>query len=318
MPPRAAKLVKPQLVDAVEIIRHFNRFYTNQLGLLGKGLLGSPFSLTEARVLFELAHRTDATASAIARELQLDFGYLSRLLKRFESIKLLQRVRSPSDARQSSLALTKKGRDTFTELDRSAKEQVTALIQPLTPDQRANLLGAMQTVRGLLQPAADTPPPYSVRALRIGDIGWIIRRQGMLYASEYGWDCTYEALVAEILAGFVKNFDPEHEAAWIAERDSQIIGSVFLVRASAAVAKLRLLYVEPSARGSGLGAQLVNRCIDFARAKQYETLTLWTNDVLVSARRIYQAAGYELSREERHHSFGKDLTGQTWVLKLTT
>jgi DNA-binding MarR family transcriptional regulator/GNAT superfamily N-acetyltransferase len=317
MPPKAATPTKPPRTDAVEIIRDFNRFYTNQLGLLDKGLLGSPFSLTEARVLFELAHRADATASAIARELQLDFGYLSRLLKRFESTKLLERVRSPSDARQSSLALTKKGRDTFAELDRSAKKQVKALIQPLTADQRATLLGAMQTVHGLLQATADSAPPYSVRGLRIGDIGWVTRRQGMLYASEYGWDGTYEALVAEILAGFIKNFDPEYEAAWIAERNAQVIGSVFLVRASAAVAKLRLLYVEPSARGSGLGAHLVNRCIDFARAKQYDALTLWTNDVLISARRIYQAAGFELSREERHHSFGKDLTGQTWVLKLT-
>ena len=317
MPPKAAPAFRQPLSDAVEAIRNFNRFYTHQLGLLDKGLLGSPFSLTEARVLFELAHREAATASEIARDLRLDFGYLSRLLKRFESTKLLNRVRSASDARQSSLALTKKGRDIFTELDRSAKKQVTALIQPLASDQRATLLGAMQTVQRLLKPTRDPPPPFTVRELRTGDIGWIIRRQGMLYASEYGWDSSYEALVAEILAGFVKNFDPAHEAAWIAERDAQVIGSVFLVRASPNVAKLRLLYVEPSARGAGLGANLVNRCIDFARAKRYQTLSLWTNDVLVSARRIYQAAGFELSHEEQHHSFGKELNGQTWVLKLT-
>jgi DNA-binding MarR family transcriptional regulator/GNAT superfamily N-acetyltransferase len=316
MPPSAAALTTPPVSDAVAIIRNFNRFYTRQLGLLDKGLLGTPFSLTEARVFFELAHRKNPTAAEIARDLKLDFGYLSRLLKRFESAKFLARLRSRTDARQSTLTLTKKGRDTFAELDRSAKRQVATLIQPLTADQRSTLLAAMQTVQSVLQPIADPPRSFSVRELRVGDIGWIIRRQGLLYANEYGWDGSYEALVAEILAGFIKNFDPEHEAAWIAERDTQIVGSVFLVRASSALAKLRLLYVEPSARGLGIGAHLVNRCIDFARAKRYETLTLWTNDVLISARRIYQAAGFKLEQEERHHSFGKDLTGQTWVLKL--
>jgi DNA-binding MarR family transcriptional regulator/GNAT superfamily N-acetyltransferase len=302
--------------EAIGVVRRFNRFYTRQLGLLDKGLLGSPFSLTEARVFYELAHRKGANSSEIAQALHLDFGYLSRLLKRFETAKYLTRVRSTSDARQSALILTRKGRGAFASLDRAAKRQVAAMLRPLSRDQRAELLAAMHAVLGLLQSEPGTTPPFAVRELRIGDIGWIVRRQGLLYASEYGWDGTYEALVAEILAGFVRNFDPHSEAAWIAERSAQIVGSVFLVRASAQIAKLRLLYVEPSARGLGIGAHLVHRCIDFARAKGYQTLTLWTNDVLVSARRIYQSAGFELTKEEPHHSFGKDLVGQTWELRL--
>jgi DNA-binding MarR family transcriptional regulator/GNAT superfamily N-acetyltransferase len=300
--------------DAIGLVRRFNRFYTRQLGLLDQGLLGSAFSLTEARVFYELAHRKGARSSEIAQALQLDLGYLSRMLKKFETGKYLTRVRSSVDARQSALTLTNKGREAFRSLDRAAKKQVAAMLRPLPHDERAELLRAMHTVLRLLQSERDKT--FTVRELRIGDIGWIVRRQGVLYASEYGWDGTYEALVAEILAAFVKNFDPQTEGAWIAERHAEIVGSVFLVRASAQIAKLRLLYVEPSARGSGIGVHLVNRCIDFARAKGYETLTLWTNDVLVSARRIYQAAGFELTQEERHHSFGKDLVGQTWELRL--
>lgn len=300
---------------AIGAIRKFNRFYTKQLGLLERGLLGSNFSLTEARVMYELAHRSEPLASELARDLDLDFGYLSRLLKRFEQLGFLKRVRSQSDARQSSLQLTRGGRDAFADLDRAARRQVAALIKPLGAAERSELLCAMQRVERLLNPQAATQE-FSVRDLKVGDVGWIVHRQGLLYAAEYGWDHTYEALVAEILALFVKNFDAVREHAWVAERDGQIVGSVFLVRLNERLAKLRLLYVEPSARGLGIGAHLVRLCIDYARVQGYETLTLWTNDVLISARRIYQAYGFTLVKEERHHAFGKDLVGQNWDLDL--
>lgn len=304
--------------EAIDIVRGFNRFYTRQLGLLDRGLLGSEFTLTEARVLYELANRDDITATEIARELGLDLGYLSRVLGKFGRRDYVKRTRSPVDARQSSLQLTQKGRAAFDPLNRAAISQIVAMIDPMTLEQRIEMLGAMRSVQTLLQPANEQPKrgPCAIRPLRIGDIGWITHRQGVLYAQEYGWDGTYEALVAEILAGFVKNFDPNSEYGWVAERDHDIVGSVFLVRASSSLAKLRLLYVEPSVRGLGIGRRLVHECIEFARAKGYKTLTLWTNDVLVSARRIYEAAGFRLTKEERHHSFGKDLVGQTWDLAL--
>jgi DNA-binding MarR family transcriptional regulator/N-acetylglutamate synthase-like GNAT family acetyltransferase len=304
--------------EAIDIVRDFNRFYTRQLGLLDRGLLGSEFTLTEARVLYELANRDDITATEIARELGIDLGYLSRLLAKFERRRYIKRTRSPVDARQSSLHLTSKGRAAFDPLNRAAADQIAAMIDPMTLERRCELLAAMQNVQRLLQPTDGQleSEPYVIRPLRTGDIGWITHRQGVLYAQEYGWDATYEALVAEILAGFVKNFDSNFEYGWIAERDHEIVGSVFLVRASTTLAKLRLLYVEPSTRGLGIGRRLVQECVEFARAKGYSTLTLWTNDVLVSARRIYQAAGFRLTQEERHHSFGKDLVGQTWELGL--
>ena len=265
-----------------------------------------------------MANHGETTATEIARELGIDLGYLSRLIKKFNRRRFVKRTRSRADARQSRLELTGKGRTAFDPLDRAARSQIAALLGPMTPEQRCELLAAMQSIRRLLQP--DSEPhrreAYGIRPLKVGDIGWITHRQGLLYAREYGWDGTYEALVAEILAGFVKHFDPHGENAWVAERDDAIVGSVFLVRASDSVAKLRLLYVEPAARGMGVGRRLVHECIEFARAKGYRTLTLWTNDVLASARRIYEAAGFQLMREERHHSFGKDLNGQTWDLAL--
>jgi DNA-binding MarR family transcriptional regulator/GNAT superfamily N-acetyltransferase len=304
--------------EAVDIIRSFNRRYTRQLGLLDKGLLGSEFTLTEARVLYELANCGDTTATQIAGELGLDLGYMSRLIKKFGRRRYIQRKRSPVDARQSRLQLTERGRAVFDPLDRAARLQVAEMIAPMTPEERSLLLSAMQSVQRLLEAGSEEcrREPYVIRPLKVGDIGWITHRQGILYSQEYGWDATYEALVAEILAGFVKNFDSTSEHGWVAERAGAISGSVFLVRASADLAKLRLLYVEPTARGLGLGMRLVQECIDFARMKGYKTLTLWTNDVLVSARRIYQAAGFQLIKEERHHSFGKDLVGQTWDLAL--
>ena len=309
--------MRADTMDAgIEAIRAFNRFYTRHLGLLDQGLLGSEFNLTEARVLYELASREASTATEIARDLGLDFGYLSRLLQKFERRQYIERRRSDADARQSWLKLTKQGQAAFRPLNRASVQQIAAMTADMKADERRALVAAMRTIRRVLQPEAISPP-YSVRSLQVGDIGWITHRQGVLYAQEYGWDRTYEALVADILAGYVKNFDPGFENAWVAERDQAIVGSVFLVRASPSVAKLRLLYVEPSARGLGLGRHLVQTCIGFARAKGYRTLSLWTNDVLVSARRIYEAAGFRLTSEEHHHSFGKDLVGQTWELALT-
>lgn len=304
-------------MHAADAIRDFNRFYTRQIGLLEQGFLGSSFTLTEVRVLYELAHRENPTATEIARELSLDPGYLSRLLKKLERQGHLDRGRDAQDGRQRPLRLTRTGRRVFDGLDRESAKQISAMIAPLDPGAVSELVGSMHTVRRLLQ-AGEPESAYSLRPLRTGDIGWIIHRQGLLYAQEYGWDVTYEGLVAEILGGFVRNFDPARENAWVAERDGAIVGSVFLVRESAAVAKLRLLYVEPSARGLGIGRHLVDACIAFASEKGYRTLRLWTNDVLVSARRIYQAAGFHLVKEERHHSFGKDLVGQTWELALSS
>ena len=304
--------------EAIDIIRSFNRRYTRQLGLLDNGLLGSEFTLTEARVLYELANCEDSTATQIAGELGLDLGYMSRLLKKFGRRRYIKRKRSPVDARQSRLRLTERGRAVFDPLDRAARLQIAEMIAPMTPEQRSLLVSAMRSVQRLLEAGSEESrrEPYAIRSLKVGDIGWIAHRQGILYSQEYGWDATYEALVAEILAGFVNNFDSNLERGWVAERAGGIIGSVFLVRASADLAKLRLLYVEPTARGLGVGKRLVQECIDFARMKGYKTLTLWTNDVLVSARRIYQGAGFQLTKEERHHSFGKDLVGQTWDLAL--
>ncbi|OBQ58520.1 bifunctional helix-turn-helix transcriptional regulator/GNAT family N-acetyltransferase [Mesorhizobium erdmanii] len=302
--------------DRIDAVRAFNRFYTRQIGLLDEGLLKSPFSLTEARVLYELAHRDGLVASDLVRDLGLDPGYVSRLLKKFEERGLVERAASEADARRASIALTPTGSEAFAPLNQDSHDQVRALLDRLAPADQDRLVKAMRTVQDLLGDKPETKAPYFLRPLQVGDIGWVTRRQGMLYTQDYGWDGTYEALVAEILAAFVKSFDPKWERSWIAERDGEVVGSVFVVRKSPEVAKLRLLYVEPSARGLGIGKRLVEECIGFARAKGYKTLTLWTNDILAAARHIYQAAGFELIEEEPHHSFGKDLVGQTWDLKL--
>ncbi|MCP9230475.1 helix-turn-helix domain-containing GNAT family N-acetyltransferase [Mesorhizobium sp. LMG 17147] len=302
--------------ERIDAVRAFNRFYTRQIGLLEEGLLKSDFSLTEARVLYELAHRDGLTATDLGRDLGLDAGYLSRLLKKFEERDLVERATIEADARRSSIALTKAGRQAFAPLNQGSHEQVATLLERLSAAEQDRLVRAMQTVQRLLGGSAEPKIPYMLRSLQVGDIGWIIHRQGLLYAQEYGWDETYEALVAEILGAFVKSFDPKWEHSWIAEREGEVVGSVFVVHQSDAVAKLRLLYVEPSARGLGIGRRLVEECIGFARTKGYRTLTLWTNDVLTSARRIYEAAGFKLTDEERHHSFGKDLVGQNWNLEL--
>ena len=308
----------PTLVqtDAIAAVRGFSRFYTSKLGLRHEGLLRSAFSLTEARVLDELAHRDPLTATELCRDLGLDAGYLSRILKGFDQRGLVVRAASSSDGRQTLLALSDAGRAAFAPLDRASQEDVRAMIGRLGAAETAALVSAMATVERLLE-RPGLAEPVSLRCHRLGDLGWIVRRQAILYAAEYGWDATYEALAADVLAGFVRGFDADREGSWIAERHDRIMGSVFVMRASDTVAKLRLLYVEPEARGTGLGRRLVDECIGFARRKGYRTLTLWTNDVLVPARRIYQAAGFVRTAAEAHHSFGKDLVGETWELAIS-
>ena len=255
------------------------------------------------------------TAVALGQELGLDPGYLSRILKKFESRDLLQKSRSEEDRRQVFLSLTDVGQAAFGPLNQASANQIGAMLSKLSSAEQQKLVQAMALVERLIGGSAPEAS-YTLRPHRVGDIGWIAHRQGLLYAEEYGWDETFEALVAEIAAAFVRNFDPDWERCWIAERDGEIVGSVFLVRHSNEIAKLRLLYLEPSARGLGLGRRLVDECITFARAKGYRTLTLWTNDVLAAARGIYQATGFRLVKEEAHRSFGKDLIGQTWDLDL--
>jgi DNA-binding MarR family transcriptional regulator/GNAT superfamily N-acetyltransferase len=302
--------------EAIAAVRRFSRFYTRQLGLLGEGLPKSDFSLTETRVLYELAHREAPTATVLCRDLGLDPGYLSRMLKTFDQRGLITRSTSPRDARQTLLALTQTGQAAFAPLDRASQEDVRAMIGGLAPVDAANLVEAMRTVEHLIGAAQPSTAPIILRPYRLGDIGWIAHRQAILYAQEYGWDETYEALAAEILAAFVNGNDPRTERGWIAERDGTIMGSVFLMRASETVAKLRLLYAEPAVRGHGLGRRLVDTCIQFARDNNYRTLTLWTNYVLLPARRIYQQAGFTKVASKLHRSFGKDLIGETWELAL--
>jgi DNA-binding MarR family transcriptional regulator/GNAT superfamily N-acetyltransferase len=302
--------------ESIDDIRAFNRFYTRHIGVLEEGWLKSEFTLTESRVLYELAHRDKPTASEIGKALGLDAGYLSRILAKFQRRKFIRKTASSKDERAVHLELTAAGFKAFSPLDSRAREQINGLLTPVDARDVGALTAAMGTVQRILAGRAPAAEPFKLRDLQPGDIGWITSRQAVLYHREYGWDITYEALVAEILSGFVKNYDGRRERAWIAEREGQIVGSVFLMRASDEVAKLRLLYVEQSARGLGLGKRLVDECMAFARAKGYGKLTLWTNDCLVSARKIYQAAGFQLVKQEKHRSFGKDLMGQTWDLKL--
>ena len=304
--------------DEVAAIRRFNRFYTRQLGLLDESMLASPYSLSEARVLYELANRADATASDLIRDLGLDAGYLSRMLKKFEDQGLIRRAPAEDDARRAVIALTPKGQAAFAPLDRGSQEGVVAMLSGIAAADRPRFVAAMKTIARLLGEPAATPEPYILRGLETGDAGWITRRQAMIYAHEYGWTSPlFEALVAEILSKFITNFDAQHERAWIAERDGEVVGSVFIARGpSPEVAQLRLLYVDPTARGLGLGRRLVDECIRFSRARGYKTLMLWTHDILVPAVRIYEATGFKLIREERHNEFGHDVNGQFWELGL--
>jgi DNA-binding MarR family transcriptional regulator/GNAT superfamily N-acetyltransferase len=307
---------KSDVAQRVEAVRRFNRFYTKQIGVLHEGLLQSPFSLTEVRVLYELAHHANITASELAKELGLDAGYLSRILRRFEYSGFLDRTPSQTDGRRSHLRLTQQGRDAFAPLDQRSHDEVAALLGKLPATEQKRLLDAMRTIERTLAPLPVATTPYLLRSPQPGDMGWIIHRHGVLYAQEYGWNEEFVALVAEIAATFIQNFDPKRECCWIAERDGEIVGSVFLVRQSDEVARLRLLLVEPAARGFGIGSRLVTECMRFARQAGYKTITLWTNDVLLAARHIYEKAGFHLVREEPHHSFGHDLVGEIWELAL--
>jgi DNA-binding MarR family transcriptional regulator/GNAT superfamily N-acetyltransferase len=304
------------LAARVAAVRRFNRFYTKRIGVLREGLHDSPFSLTAARVLYELAQRDGWSAAELAKELALDPGYLSRILRTFARRGLIDRTVCEADGRRSLLALTKAGRAAFAPLNQGSRAEIGAMLEPLSGVAQRRLVGAMHVIESLLDGAPGDRAPYLLRPHQPGDIGWVTHRQGVLYAEEYGWDERFEALVAEIGATFINKFDGARERCWIAERDGEVVGSVFLVKQSARIAKLRLLYVEPAARGLGIGRRLVRECIRFARLKGYRKLTLWTNDILVSARRIYQAEGFVLVAEERHHSFGHDLVGQNWELAL--
>jgi DNA-binding MarR family transcriptional regulator len=300
----------------VQAVRAFNRFYTRRIGALGEKHLESPFSLTETRVLYELAHRDQPTASDIARELGLDAGYLSRILLRFEKRRLLARQRSAIDARESHLQLTAEGRKAFAPLDHGASRQVGDLLARLSPEERGQLVAAMRRIESLLEGKADGEDGIVLRGHRPGDMGWVVHRHGALYAQEYGWDERFEALVAEIAAVFIRNFDPRRERCWIAEKNGVPVGSVFLVRASDDSAKLRLLLVEPSARGSGLGRRLVEECIAFARQCGYRKITLWTQEVLAAARHLYEATGFRLVAQEWQQLFGPEMTAETWEREL--
>lgn len=306
----------------VAAVRQFNRFYTGRIGVLRESLVGSAFSLTEARLLYELAHRDDVSAGTLAQDLELDPGYLSRTLRGLERRGLVSRTPAPDDGRRMLLALTEAGREAFAGLDEASRNAVTAMLKPVGSEDRRRLVDAMARIEGLLDGArppqqSNRLPSYVLRPHRPGDMGWVIHRHGALYAAEYGWDETFEALVAEICADFIRKFDPKRDCCWIAEQDGTVVGSAFVVRGDKdGVAKFRLLYVEPTARGLGIGKRLVEECLRFARRAGYRTMTLWTNDILVAARRIYEAAGFHLMAEAPHHSFGHDLVGQTWERAL--
>jgi DNA-binding MarR family transcriptional regulator/N-acetylglutamate synthase-like GNAT family acetyltransferase len=300
----------------IEAVRRFNRFYTRQIGVLREGLLRSPFSLSEVRVLYEIAHRDEPTAAELCKDLGLDAGYLSRILRNFGKKGLVEKRPSKSDGRQSLLRLTKKGQKEFAEINERQDSEVGAMLNKLSPDQQSRLLESMQTIQGLLGGQPEPKVPYVLRPHHPGDMGWVVHRHGVLYSQEYGWDEHFEALVAQIVADFINNYDPKRERCWIAEREGEIVGSVFLVKKSKTVAQLRLLLVEPKVRGLGIGKRLVDECVRFARRAGYRKITLWTNDVLDAARHIYEQAGFRLVEEEAHHSYGHDLVGQNWELTL--
>jgi DNA-binding MarR family transcriptional regulator/N-acetylglutamate synthase-like GNAT family acetyltransferase len=304
------------LAPRVGAVRQFNRFFTRQIGLLDEGLLNSPFSLTEARILYELAHRERPSAMELCRDLGLDAGYLSRILRQFRKRGLVAQRPSDADGRRNLLELTSSGKAAFAKLDARSGQDIGALLRGLPEGEQDRLVGAMLVIERLLGGAPASPTPYLLRPPHPGDFGWVIHRHGALYAQEYGWDERFEALVATIVAGFVEKYDPKKERCFIAERDGEIVGSVFLVKKSALVAQLRLLFVEPRARGLGIGSRLVSECIGFARQSGYRKVFLWTNSILESARHLYLREGFRRTSQERHRSYGHDLVGETWELSL--
>jgi DNA-binding MarR family transcriptional regulator/GNAT superfamily N-acetyltransferase len=305
-----------EIEPRIAAVRRFNRFYTQRIGVLQEGWLKSPFSLAEARVLYELTQRDKPTASELAKDLGMDAGYLSRILRGFEARGLIVKATSDRDGRQSLLSITERGRQRFAPLETRTNDDVAAMLGSLPAPAQTHLVESMRTIETVLDGDPGRTAPYILRPPRAGDMGWIVSRHGALYANEYGWDERLEALTAEIVAAFVRNYDAKRERCWIAERDGENVGSVLLVKDSEQVARLRLLLVEPQARGLGIGARLVQECVQFARTAGYGKITLWTHSVLTAARRIYEQAGFELVETWKHNDFGKELLGENWDLQL--
>jgi len=300
----------------IGVVRRFNRFYTQKIGVLNEGLMGSAYSLSEGRVLYELANRAKPSASDLAKQLGLDSGYLSRVLSAFEQRGLIKKAPSKDDGRRTFLSLTARGKAAFAPLNARSQQEVGAILGKLPATEQERLVEAFQTIEELLGAEREQSIPFVLRHHQPGDMGWVVQRHGVLYAQEYQWDEKFEALVASIVAKFIQQYDAKRERCWIAERGGGNVGSVFLVKKSKTVAQLRLLIVEPSARGFGIGSRLVAECVRFARQTGYRKVELWTNNVLKAARRIYERAGFSLVREKRHRSFGHTLVGQTWELAL--
>jgi DNA-binding MarR family transcriptional regulator/N-acetylglutamate synthase-like GNAT family acetyltransferase len=313
-------MAQTDLSPQIDTVRRFNRFYTRAIGVLHEGWADSPFSLTEARVLYELAHRDRPTATAVRNSLDLDAGYLSRMLSSFEKRGLLKKTPSKNDGRQALLALTPKGAEQFAPLEARTVEQVRGMLGKLSPDAQRQLLTAMQTIENILGPRTSanmvSGSSYLLRPHQPGDLGWVVHRQGVLYAQEYGYDEEFEALAAELVAKFIQRYNPKRERCWIAEKDGQIVGSVFLVSKSKTVSQLRLLYVEPATRGLGIGSRLVAECVRFARHVGYKKVILWTQSELDAARHVYKKAGFRIVKRTPHHHFSKDLVAETWELPV--
>ena len=306
----------PALESQIAAIRGFSRFYTRKLGIIAPKLLASPWTLQEARIIYEIAQHDSCTATDLVQTLGLDAGFLSRALQALQRRQIVTRKPSKADRRANELALTAKGRAAFAELERRSRDEVGALLAGLDDRERSAIVNAMIVIEQVLGPPAQKAAGFLLRNHRPGDIGWIVSRHGAIYAQEYGWDISFEALAAEITAQFLKSYNPAREQCWIAEIGGEPVGSIFLVRASGDVAKIRLLLVEKKARGLGVGRALVEQCLRFARDAGYSSVTLWTQSTLVAARGIYQRAGFQCVRQEKHHSFGVDLVGETWELEL--
>ncbi|MFX0056609.1 MAG: GNAT family N-acetyltransferase [Candidatus Hermodarchaeota archaeon] len=309
-------LTEDQIKERIHNIRRFNRFYTKRIGLLNKGLLRTKFTLSQARVIFELAQKNHITSSEIGKELGIDPSYLSRTLSAFQKEGLVEREKSDIDSRQWMLKLTAEGKETFLDLDGRASDEIRDMLEGLSSEDQRRLLNAMSTIENVLEPNSNLASSFLIRPHRAGDIGWIVHRHGVIYAEEYGWDETFETLTAEILAKFIENYDLKRERIWIAERDGEAVGSVMIADAGGQVAQLRLLLVEPTARDKGIGSKLIEECVDFSRRNGYKKIKLWTQSNLHAARHLYSKHGFELVEEEPHRSFGHDLTAEIWELQL--
>ena len=309
-------MADPDLYRRIEAVRRFNRFYTQQIGVLQERLLKSPFSLAEGRLIYELAHREKTTATELRTQLGLDAGYLSRLLQGLKNRGLIDRQVSRADGRQNLLSLNERGKKAFATIHVRSRNEIGGMLNPLSPSDQIRLVKAMDTIEELLGARPEQRTPYLLRPLQPGDMGWVVHRHGVIYSEEYRWDEQFEGLVAGIVSKFIQKYDPKKERCWIAEKDGENVGSVFLVKKSERIAKLRLLLVDSKARGLGIGSRLVDECVRFARQAGYRKIVLWTNHVLLAARHIYEKAGFRMVHEESHHSFGHDLIGETWELVL--